>query len=315
MKNILDVKSIIIIIIIFIVLITLCNLYKNKLYDFIVSLYMRLKLFFDYGYNKYFYNNFTKIFPHIKNINNENFNNTDSINADKNSINQYKIVNMIDYKYLITNIINHKNVNESFYKILKSLITHVNINGKKIDIDRCVFVDVLYSNLQSFPALHTDNEWGVFDKSDGFQVWYLYENDENIGNMYLLETDYVLPSSFLVYNEDGTVTMYDQCGDKEIKTFSDKTKLKADIKYLKMKSGECLLFGKNLYHMSDYRKSKYRYSVNFRVIIKDPDGGIPINMTNKCPYNTLFINKIKNKKIKYANGKIYPNMFDLLYMI
>ena len=82
-----------------------------------------------------------------------------------------------------------------------------------------------------------------------------------------------------------------------------------------MKSGECLLFGKNTYHMSDFRKSKYRYSVNFRVIIKDSDGGIPINISKKCTYNLNFINKIKFKNIKYENGKIYPNMFDLLYIV
>ncbi len=47
-----------------------------------------------------------------------------------------------------------------------------------------------------------------------------------------------------------------------------------------MKKGECLIFGKNLYHMSDFRKSKYRYSINSRVIIKDSDGGIRFNISN-----------------------------------
>ena len=133
--------------------------------------------------------------------------------------------------------------------------------------------------------------------------------------MFLIDTKYVLPSSYLVYGEDNIVKMYEQCGDKNIKTYVNKNDLKTNIKYLKMKSGECLLFGKNLYHMSDYSKSKYRYSLNFRVIIKDSDGGIPINDNNKCIYNSNFINKIKNKKIKYIDGKIYPNMFDLLYLV
>ena len=76
-----------------------------------------------------------------------------------------------------------------------------------------------------------------------------------------------------------------------------------------------LIFGKNLYHMSDYRLSTYRYSLNFRVIIKDEDGGIPINLSNNCLYNENFMKRIKNKNIKYTNGKIYPKMFDLIYMI
>ena len=78
--------------------------------------------------------------------------------------------------------------------------------------------------------------------------------------MFLIDTKYVLPSSYLVYGEDNIVKMYEQCGDKNIKTYVNKNDLKTNIKYLKMKSGECLLFGKNLYHMSDYSKSKYRYS-------------------------------------------------------
>ena len=38
---------------------------------------------------------------------------------------------MIDYKYLATNIINHYDVNNSIYKILKENLKHVDINGKK----------------------------------------------------------------------------------------------------------------------------------------------------------------------------------------
>ena len=133
--------------------------------------------------------------------------------------------------------------------------------------------------------------------------------------MFLIDTEYVLPSTYLIYNEDNSVKMNNQCDDTNIKIYSNKNDLRPNTKYLQMKSGECLLFGKSLYHISDYRKSKYRYSVNFRVIIKDFDGGIPINSNKKCMYNWNFINKIKNKKIKYVNGKIYPNMFDLLYLI
>jgi hypothetical protein len=42
--------------------------------------------------------------------------------------------------------------------------------------------------------------------------------------------------------------------------------------------------------------------MNFRVIITDSNGEIPVNLNN-------------NKKIKYINGKIYPKMFDQLYII
>jgi hypothetical protein len=68
--------------------------------------------------------------------------------------------------------------------------------------------------------------------------------------------------------------------------------------------------------MSDFRKSKYRYSINFRVIIKDSDGGIPINLTdNNCNYCKLFKFRLFKNNINIINNKIYPNMFSLLKLI
>jgi hypothetical protein len=57
---------------------------------------------------------------------------------------------MIDNIDLVTDIINHKNVNNNIYKLLEVFLQHVNINGTKIDINRCIVVDILYSNISKY---------------------------------------------------------------------------------------------------------------------------------------------------------------------
>jgi hypothetical protein len=265
--------------------------------------------------SNYLHNNFNKIFKNIKNINYKDFNNKNIVNASKNSINQYKIVNMIDSYNLIKNTINNDNINENLKQFVKNCLVHLSINGNKIDIDDCVLLDLLHSDTQTFPNIHTDIEWNMFKHSDGFQLWYLYENDENIGNMFLIDTPHVISSSNLKYRKDKSLSILNHCGDKELKKFKNRDNLNAKVYYLNMKKGECLIFGKNLYHASDFRKSKYRYALNLRVIIKDKDGGIPIDFSEQCSYNIGKKIMINLKKIPIKNYKIYPGMFDLLTLI
>jgi hypothetical protein len=279
-------------------------------------LYLKFKLLFTSNEDKFLYLNFNKIFDYknIENINSNNFINNYKINASKNSINEYKIINMInEYKY-VDNIVKNININNNIYNITKNLLPNININGKNINIEQCVFVDLLKSNVQSFPSIHTDIEWGVFNNSDGFQVWYLYENEDTVGNMFLFDTEIVKPFTYLEYKKDGKFIMKDQFSYKTIEEYNINN-MKMKVKYLNMKKGECLIFGKNLYHMSDFRQSKYRYAINFRVIIKDSDGGIPIDLSAKCSYNKILKMRLYKNNIKVINNKIYPQMFSLLNFI
>jgi hypothetical protein len=75
--------------------------------------------------------------------------------------------------------------------------------------------------IQTFPSIHTEIEWSIFDNSDGFQAWYLYDNKSDIGNMFLIDTEYVLPSSYLVYNEDKSINLNKQCSNENIKIFNN----------------------------------------------------------------------------------------------
>ena len=308
-------KNIISLIIVIIIIIILYN--YDYIYDILFVFFLKLKLNFTISKEDIFlHNNFNNIFKNynIENINSDNFTNNNKVNAYRNSKNEYKIINTIKYHYLATNIVNNINKNNNIFELVKLLLPHININGINIDIDQCVIIDLLKSDVQSFPSIHTDIEWGIFNNSDGFQVWYLYDNEESIGNMFLLDSEIVESSTFLQYKDIDKFELKDQCNLKIIKYLTT-TNLNPKIKYLNMVKGECLIFGKNLYHMSDFKKSKYRYSINFRVIIKDTDGGIPVNLNNNCIYTSKFKFRLFDNNIKVINNKIYPKMFDLINII
>jgi hypothetical protein len=257
---------------------------------------------------KFLHTNFFNIFRNIPNIDSNSFNQDVNIDISKELINEYKIINLQENISSVKNIINSVNVKNHIITLLKSMIRHTHINGRKVKLEDCVVVDLLRAKGQYFKNFHTDVEWGVFDKSDGFQMWYLYENDKPHGNMFIIDTDKVIPSSCLSFNKNN-IKIHEQCEKKHICDIKYSDVIN-NIKYLNMKPGECLIFGKSLYHMSDIRSSPNRNAINFRVLIKDADGGIPINLSQKCTYNYNFQRRLKNHKVK--NNKLYVNTFDLI---
>lgn len=303
---------ILIILIILIILFTVI-LYKIEMYQYILRMVLKIKLKYGYGAEMYLYKNFNLIFKDITNINIDDFSNNSKIDLYKNDINMYKIIDMKSQYDFATNIVNNIDINKNIYMLLEKMLLHINVNNRNININDCVVIDLLKSDVQSFPSIHTDIEWSIFDNSYGFQAWYLYKNDDSVGNMFLLETDIVKPHSYLRYSEN-SVSQFEHSDGSIIDTltYSD---VNPKVKYLNMKGGECLLFCKNLYHMSDFRKSKYRYSINFRVILRDADGGIPVNLSKDCLYVNAYKKKLLFNNIKIINNKIYPEMFDLLHII
>lgn len=300
-----------------IVVISIIYIYINNYYD-VASLYFKFRLLFTTKQDKFLHANFNEIFKNYKitNINSNSFQDNYKINASRNSINEYKIIDLKkEYNYA-TNIVKNINQNENIYNIIKNLLPHINIDGRDINIDDIIVIDLLKSKIQgAFPFIHTDIEWTIFDNSDGFQIWYLYENEEDIGNMFLFDTKKIIPRSYVEYENNETVLIRDVSSTKIIKTVT-LDDIKPDIKYLNMMKGECLIFGKNLYHMSDFRKSKYRYSINFRIIIKDKDGGIPVNFKdNNCSYAKHLKYRFYKNNIEIINDRIYPKIFNLISVL
>ena len=113
--------------------------------------------------------------------------------CDIDNINQYSI---------ITGYIDHtKTRKEIIYSCLKNIldkkIIYSSENQKMITIEDCVVCDYFEAGSTKFKFFHTDLEYDVFDSS-AFNVWYLIENKNDYGNMFLLETPEYKKSYLLI---------------------------------------------------------------------------------------------------------------------
>jgi hypothetical protein len=256
---------------------------------------------------------FFKIFRNISNISIEQFDLNQKINADRNKINEYKIINL---KNLLANAKKLQRFNDPakhLKTLLSGILPHVHLKNRKLTIEDCVIVDLFVPKGSLFSKMHTDVEWDIFNKSDGFQVWYLIENDKPFGNMFILNTNHVKTPTNLIIKKNGKINQ-EPNGDinNNQSILLDESIRDDPMYYLDMKPGECLIFGRNLYHLSDFRDGHSRSAINFRVVIKDKDGGIPINTESKTYYLKLFKRRIS--KFPQKNGKIYVGLTDLISM-
>lgn len=194
---------------------------------------------------------------------------------------------------------------QSVRSFLSGILPYVRVRGKIPRIDDCVVVDILASRGQYFPHIHTDIEWALFNRSPGFQVWYLLHNELEEGNMFLID-ERAAPASYVKFGAGNAVEVREQCGDAPVSGGD----IKGPIKYARMAPGDCLLFGQRVYHASDYRPSPGRWALNMRIIIKDEDGGVPVNTAARCTY-------AKYKMLGRAvgkDGKIRPRLMELAAM-
>jgi hypothetical protein len=135
---------------------------------------------FNYKNQKWLHTNFFTLFD-VQDISMVDFDQTVKINIAKDQINQYKIINTNNH-FVAKDIINNLQIKRNLDIFISSILPHIDSNGREIRLEDCIVVDLLQGR-GVFPSLHTDREWGIFDESDGFQVWYLYKNREDYGNM------------------------------------------------------------------------------------------------------------------------------------
>ena len=243
--------------------------YKQFYYDNILNYVTKNSLY----RNKYFIDNFEKIIsPFYEGE--INFKNTFNKNINIRNKNEYTILDKSYTKNILNDLKNTNNHNTILTNLLKKILKHTNIDGKKIDYEDCIIIDVLNSKGSYFPSFHTDIEWSAFNNNEGFQVWILLEEDEKIkpnGKMFILETSLAEPAKYLDITENSVII-----GDCDLKFNNNKKKFKSldeinpKIKYLNSKVGEIFLMTKNVFHMSDPRHIKSnRRAINFRVVIKN----------------------------------------------
>jgi hypothetical protein len=150
--------------------------------------------------------------------------------------------------------------------------------------DDLFIFDVLDFNGAYFPTAHTDIEWNKV-KNDGFQVWSLINNNEYTGNMFIFFNKYLYDKyygtgiSLRVYKNQ--IAVLKNCiklnilKPLDVNTILELMPIDEFIRntkkyYLDFKSGDTILFAKNVIHMSDHRKlNSTRHSFNFRVAFKE----------------------------------------------
>lgn len=177
----------------------------------------------------------------------------------------------------------HVNKNEKAVFILTEILKKM---GKSLH-DVCI-VDVFDFKGSYFPSAHTDLEWETFHNADGFQVWYLDSNNDenNHGNMFVLDNEYLYKKyhnkPFFLRKKNKEIQVIRNIPDnvtwqKDIYEVIHEEEFKrtTKVKYLDFKAGNCLVFKKNVMHMSDYRGRNFdRRAINFRVIFRNADGSI-----------------------------------------
>jgi hypothetical protein len=195
----------------------------------------------------------------------------------------------------------------------------INDNNKIITMDQIVIQDYLESNTLNqesvtFAEFHTDFNWILFDKSTkGFQIWYLIENNEDCGNMFLYETNEIKDYPYLIDNYDDTTHKSKLIKNNLIdavlkyKNYFDEIDIDfTKFKYLNIKNGECLVMSKHQPHSTDLRRNNKKkfIALNFRVIIKNEDGSIDLNPVYSNTYN------VKNTQYKIKNKLYNVDTFD-----
>jgi hypothetical protein len=223
-----------------------------------------------------------------------------------NNYNRYINIDEINnYTILKFNIDFSKTLKQMVKQCLENILNNkkIYLNNESIKLDDCILLDIFNSGVTKFNAFHTDIEYSIFT-GNAFNVWYLIENNETFGNMFLLETpeykkEYTpcflvdeYKDNFIPINKNSYIDAITN-NYKNIGYFNQNN---IKITYTNMKNGECLIMSKHLLHRTDLSRTENFKGFNFRVIIKNKDGSIDYkhNYTKIKPYH---IYDEKNHKI------------------
>lgn len=215
-------------------------------------------------------------------------------------------------------------------KLLEMALPHIRelSSTSDISLDDCYYYCCVVQEGGYLPVIHTDTDWLMFPEHDGFQLWYLLENDhpDNQGNMFMIQTDALSPKDPPVHIEvskDGSKFIKkkaDQWTYPVMETFrheKDKGDEVLKFEYLDMKPGDCMLMSKHSLHMSDPRphllasrkgKTGSRRAVALRIVLKNPsdDGFLRFNSNHPYVYYSPLHASLK-KRVFEENAKELPS--------
>jgi len=168
-------------------------------------------------------------------------------------------------------------------ELLLVILPHVRLHSRALTLNDCICYGFGARVGAPFPHIHWDTDWLLFPDADGFQLWYLVDNQKDCGNMFIARTPHLLPSDppvRFVLSRDGTVvkTFHDKRFPPEcpLKIFASADACGLTFAYLAMQPGDCLIFSKRTLHMSDPRphlrsEPITRLACEARIIIR-PEG-------------------------------------------
>lgn len=237
------------------------------------------------------------------------------ISVSEQRVNQYCIQH---YQEFLLNTSDNYRSKEWIDQLLEKIIaSNILDSDRKLNLDDLVILDVLANRGSYYPVFHTDLEWDDYRDAPGFQLWYLLKNDYNgKGNMFIIDDkqqNYNFTPSrldFSTTNKTNKIKVEDnyifwQRINKN-KNTGNTINHNSDfrLKYLDLEPGDCFVFGRNLWHSSDWRGDfSQRRAINLRIVIKNEDGSI------NCSGNIGSFNPLKHKLI--ANKLYHVERYDL----
>ena len=244
---------------------------------------------------------FFDIFPTFDVIVHSNETRMTRMNADRNSLFEYATFSVSDVGKLDT-IAAIGNNQADVMRILEAAIKNVSRGGKQINIEDCVVVDIILTRGGSFPAIHTDVEWRHFI-NDGFQVWFLLENDvQHAGNMFLFDARH--PAMTQGQNnlllKKKRMSEFTYTVNRKETAYIPFANVSAH--YVGLQPGEGIVLGQNVLHMSDIRTSN-RIALTMRVVLRNESGRIDMSFLPFAEYSIpQFI-----RRLRYGTR---PHLFD-----
>lgn len=279
----------------------------------LVNLYHKFK-------NKKFISNFYKFVLFFKS-NDKMFEKLDDLCKDCKILTNYnKIIEINDinqYTVLDVKIDKSKSLHKLAKNVLHNILKdkYVLVNNKPVNFKDCVLLDIVDVTSINFNGFHTDAEYSIFTGS-AFNVWYLIENCENYGNMFILESsDYKKKYTpccinYKEYNiEDKKIPLqelsYFSSLNNVVKNTGYLNKNNIKISYTNLKKCQCIVMSKHLLHRGDHRRNNNVKGFHFRVLIKNEDGSIDYNKYYKPS------DKFPNHMWDKENKKLYGvELFD-----
>jgi hypothetical protein len=232
------------------------------------------------------------LLPHLDaapSISTKDFDMSEPVDVSSNAVAMHKIIPATTHLQSLRNALDLYDagkpgqMQEALDALLSDVVPHVHRSHALISLDQIVYYGLNKERGAYFPFVHWDTDWLQFPEADGFQIWYLLEeNDQEGGNMFLANTDDL-------HDDDPPVTYLPDKNGGIVKTFADvrypETPLKLftsanesglEFQYLDMHAGDCLIFSKRTLHMSDPRpflagNPPKRLALNVRLIIREKD--------------------------------------------